>query len=241
MSASDPYEPHTTLTTTNDVQVFVRDLPLPQPRPEPPPPERRRVVITPPEPPPAPPLQANPAHDAFIRELVEQHGEFLRRTLLRHGDVLEESAKDLQQRVFMIVREHVEKDAPPENIRGFLVAVAHHVIANHKREWRPEGRRAAEPDDMADETSGAPNPERTAHLAELRARLARYVGCLRPEEAEVIRCILVGMSIDETAAALQRPRGTVSTQLTSARDKLAELAHASDRATELGERRRSGR
>ena len=48
------------------------------------------------------------------------------------------------------------------------------------------------------------------------------------------------MTIDEAALALERKRGTVSTQLTRARDKVEEMAKESRRETELGMRRRPG-
>jgi DNA-directed RNA polymerase specialized sigma24 family protein len=48
---------------------------------------------------------------------------------------------------------------------------------------------------------------------------------------------IYGMTIEETATALERPQGTVAGQLSRARERLDDLARESDRATAAGQRR----
>ena len=74
-----------------------------------------------------------------------------------------------------------------------------------------------------------------------RRTCARYLSQLTRAEAEVFRCAdLEGMIIDDAAERLQRPRGTVSTQIARARAKLEDLARASERAAEVEGRPGSG-
>jgi len=65
--------------------------------------------------------------------------------------------------------------------------------------------------------------------------MGRYIGGLPREEAEVVQLIdLMGFTLDEAAQALDRPRGTISTQHIRARQAMRDLARASERATKLG-------
>jgi RNA polymerase sigma factor (sigma-70 family) len=156
--------------------------------------------------------------------------------LLRRRDVLEESTKDVQQRVLMVLCDRIEKNRLPENVRGFLVGTMRREIANHKRAWRPEIEQGVDADAA---TCAAPDPEGAAELAERWEKLLRYLTRLPRAEAEVFeRVDLDGQTLDEVATELRRPRSTVADQLVRARDKLEELVRVSARATELGERRR---
>ena len=215
-------QPDRTLVTSSGVTVVVR-APPPPPEPTPlPEPPRPRVVVRPPGP-------TGVDRDAVAREIVTQHGDLIRRTLARRRDVAAESARDIQQRVLMIVCAQMESGAPPDNLSGFIRGVVRNEIANHKRTFRPEVDRGADPEA---EPCAAPDPEASTGDAELRAKLAGYLRILPRAQAEVVCCVdLQGMTIDEAAAALGRKRGTVSTQLTRAREKLQDLARESERRT----------
>ncbi len=164
--------------------------------------------------------------------------------LRRRRDLQEASAKDVRQRVLVILckhlDEHVEREKMgPEEVRAFLRGVIRKEVGNHAR-----GRRRGLPGgaDADGVICAAPDPERAAVLAEHRAKVARYIGMLSPAEAEVVRAIdLDGMLVDEAARKLELPRGTVSTVHIRARQKLREIALASERATTLGVRRAPGR
>ena len=237
MSPFNPSKPSSpieteTLTTATGVKVNVRHPPPPEPRREPELAEQlARVVILPP---------GEPAgkRAALLTALCTEHGAFIQQRLLARGDVLEESTKDLTQEVLLTLCKEVEKK-PIENVRGFLRGVIRNQVSNHKRHWIPEGQPGAEVDA---EVSPSTSPEGKAERAERRAKLTRYLTTLPQEEAEVIRCIdLYEMTLRATAEAVRRPCGTVATQYARAKVTLAELAHASERATALGKRRRPRR
>lgn len=203
------------------VRVIVRErrqsqaAPPPAPAPRPP-----RVVVR-------PPTEAVQARNALLEKLHAEHEEFIRTTLLRRGDVLEESTKDLGQEVLLHLCQRIEEKGLPDNVRGYLTEVIRRIVSNHKQAWKPKVAPGAEADE---EASAAPDPETSATLAERRAKLSRYVGELSDEEADVIRCVGArGMTIEETAADLGRPVGTVATQLARARDKLRDQAQDSAR------------
>jgi RNA polymerase sigma factor (sigma-70 family) len=223
-----------TLVTAAGVHVIVKAPPPAPPAPErkPEPPEQLpRVTV-------APVDQAAQDREKFMKGLRE-HGKLLDEILRDREDVLKESRKDLRQRVLMILTRHVAAKGPPRKLRAFLVEVVNKEVANHKNKWRAPVQQGA---DGAAKRSDAMGPESAAELAERREKLERYLTFLPEEQAEVIRCVyLWAMTIDETAEAVGRPRGTVSTQLASGLAKLKELANASERGTILGGGRRPSR
>ena len=101
------------------------------------------------------------------------------------------------------------------------------IIANEARNRRRStGRRAALAlRAAAEETSGgaAPSPEGALLAGEERERLLAAVNGLREEERLVIACrFFLGLSEEETAAALDVRRGTVKSQTSRALDHLRE-------------------
>ena len=75
------------------------------------------------------------------------------------------------------------------------------------------------------------NPEGTAELHEQLEKVERWSRDLSPEQIEVLRCICgARMSLDETVAAVGRPRATVHDQLKAATEKLRERERESERA-----------
>lgn len=230
-STRDPWQrppPRQTLSTKGGVTVIVRDLPVPERRPEPEPPPPR-VIIFPP---------GQPVHDrqAFLEALCREHGTFVDEVLARRRDVAEESKKDVRQIALLVLCQHLRRhEQPPGSVRRFLRGVVKKVVRDRKDKWRPDVDPGAE---VEEALCAAPDPEDVAELAEEREKLGRYLGRLSPVEADVIRCIDLGdMTIDEAAEALERMPGTVSTQIVRARKKLVELAKESTRETELGMRR----
>jgi RNA polymerase sigma-70 factor (ECF subfamily) len=179
--------------------------------------------------------------DAFVRMLATEHGQFILRACLAEGGINEESTKDVCQRVLVTAgkqfdtHEH-DEGWPPKNLRGWLTKLVRNETSNYRRLWKPKAREGA---DAEDASASAPDPEGMAEIAERKARLARYLETLPKEEAEVILCNeIYGMTIEQTAQALQRPWGTVASKLARAKDRLRERAQESDRATLAGERRR---
>jgi RNA polymerase sigma factor (sigma-70 family) len=178
-----------------------------------------------------PPPLGPPGNDrkALLNDLCKQHGGLIQRLLDHRNDVPDESKKDLAQRILLILCAHVEKTGKvPEKMGGYLKEVVRKEVRNHKGRWRPAVEDGA---DVAEQSSTEDDPEGTAELRELREKLDRYVADLPEACADVIRCTyLLEMTLDETAAALGRPRSTVYSQLESARERLDELARNSERS-----------
>jgi RNA polymerase sigma factor (sigma-70 family) len=220
------------LTTREGVTVVVKHLPPPKPAPEPEPVERApRVVIRPPG------ESARAKRDAIMAQIVREESAFIRSMLVSFG-VLAESAKDLGQQVLMVLAGQVEKDGKaPDNVRGFLVRVMRNAARNHKRRW---WKRSIEPGvDVEIVMDLAPDPEGEAQAAEYVEKLSRYADQLSEEELALIRYInLEGLSVDDTALRVGRPPSTVAWQHARAVEKLQAMARASERAAELGMRRR---
>jgi RNA polymerase sigma-70 factor (ECF subfamily) len=220
----------TEFITANGVKVIVQPAPPselesePEPEPEP----IQRVVIR-------PPADAHREHDAIMKRLVDKYRPFIRAMLLRRGDVVPESAEDLAQRVLLVLSDEIaELKRLPPNVEGFLVDTIRNEVSNHKRGRAAEARRRAEADI---EPWAAPDPEYALRHAQEKAKLERYADELPPHEKAVYCCIdREGMTYGETAAALGRPVGTVTTQIVRIRRKLKERAEESERAEALGKR-----
>jgi RNA polymerase sigma factor (sigma-70 family) len=244
--------PIQTLTTDGGVKVIVKPAPPLQPEAAAPvpPPERGANDAGAPAPGEAlPPVIIRPrerpaqegARDAFVRMLATQHAELIASTCRAEGDLTQPSREDLAQRVLWIAarqfdQQGFETRGVPRNLEGWLVKLIRNEALNYRRQGEREIERA---DDVAAPFSPAPDPEGAMVLAEKRARLERSFASLTPEEKEVVRlCDLYDMKIDEVAAELQRPWGTVAGQLARGRGKLAACACESERATAAGKRRR---
>jgi RNA polymerase sigma-70 factor (ECF subfamily) len=192
----------------------------PAPEPEPPPPAQKVLIV-----PEGQDLRA------YMRSVYKEHGPFVLDTLLQRWKLQPASAEDMRQTVMVILLEQAEKEKP-ENLRGFLQGIMWNEVLRRARKRR---RQLFVLDGDADTFSPLMDPERAAALAEHREKVRRYIGCLPEVEAEVVQLIdLMGLTLNEAAEALDRPRGTVSTQHIRARKALRDLARASARGTKLG-------
>jgi RNA polymerase sigma factor (sigma-70 family) len=214
-TAQDPEGTPERVLVIGDVTVIVRDVPPPEPRREPEPPERSpRAIILPLD-------QPDEDREAFIRGLGKEHVAFIREILRHRADVLPESKKDLEQRVVTILWRCIEEKRVPRDVEGFIVEIVRREVANHKRRKKPEIDEGADASAVA---SDAPTPESALELAERGRELEGYLAHLSKEQAEVVRCVeLYELTLEQTAQAVGRPLGTVSSQLTRARKLLKEL------------------
>ena len=101
------------------------------------------------------------------------------------------------------------------------------IVANEARNRRRAGGRRAAlwSRAAAEEVSGgaAPSPEATVLSAERRNELMSALSALREEDRDVIGCrFLVGLSEQETAAALGLPHGTVKSRTARALARLRD-------------------
>jgi RNA polymerase sigma factor (sigma-70 family) len=224
------------LTTTSGVRIVVRaPPPPPPPPPEPPRPvdpwnQGTQAIIFP---------AGQPAHEreAWFRTLCQRYAPFIEKMLILEG-ILPESAKDLRQDVLVIVFDHVDAKDPILNAKAFLCGVLRNAALNHKRLKRLTARGSADVDEVLSE---ALDPEEAARLAEEWGKLRRYLGLLSQEEAWLIqRRVFDGAALEEIAAAMGCPRGTVADRVERAKERLAEIAVESERDTRLGLRRGPG-
>ncbi len=211
-----------TFTTKTGVQVVVQP---PPPRP----PKRSRArepVEWGPQAIILPEGQTDEERRAFLNSLCKHHEAFVEMLLERRKDVLEESRKDLRQRVLVILCNHVAKTRTvPENVEAWLGAVVQKEVKNHKDLWRPPVEEGA--DAEAVPQSSGPAAEGAADIAARRAKLERCLAHLPEDQAAVIRCLeLFEMSLEEAATgdgqvaehrARHRPEGRGDAGETDAR------------------------
>jgi RNA polymerase sigma factor (sigma-70 family) len=198
-----PDEPRT-FTTTGGVQVHVRPpRPEPEREPEPEPISTGRRAIILPE------GMSDEELRGCLSSLCEEGTKIVEALLARRKDVLEESRKDLRQRVLVILCNHVAKTRTvPENVEAWLGAVVQKEVRNHKDLWRPPVQDGA--DAEAVPADSGREPEGTADLAERRAKLERYLAKLPAAEAAVFRCVeIFDMTLAETATATGKPPSSV--------------------------------
>jgi len=212
------------------VRVIVRERPLPEPRrPRRPPAAGPQAIIV-------PAILPVDERDAVLASLCEEHGEYVWNRLLRYRNVVNvESLKDLRQQVLLVLLGHVEKRKPLTHTRGFLGGVIRNVVRNHVRPkvTEPAFDRGADVDALP---ASATDPEGKAARAERREKLGRFLCHLPPEEAQVVRArLFYGLTIEEAARAVGRPRATVARQDKRGMEKLEAMVLASERAAALAE------
>lgn len=166
-----------------------------------------------------------------LEQLVVEHLDFIWRSLRRFGVPLAD-VDDAAQQVFLIANDKLAKIQPGSE-RSFLIGVATRVAsharrAHHRRETA-QNRLSAGPQDTA------PDPEQLTQRLEARELLDRVLDAMPPDLRSVFVLFeLEELSIDQVAALLGLPRGTVATRLRRAR----EVFHAQARL--VHERGRGG-
>jgi RNA polymerase sigma-70 factor (ECF subfamily) len=128
---------------------------------------------------------------------------------------------DATQRVFLVANEKLASIRPGSE-RSFLVAVARRV-ASHTR--RANQRREAAHQRFFETQPVAPATEGHARRTEARDLLDRVLDKM-PDDLRSVFVLfeLEELTIDEVAAALSLPRGTVATRLMRARMVFLERA-----------------
>jgi RNA polymerase sigma-70 factor (ECF subfamily) len=232
MPADDPKKPSATqLVTEQGVEVRVRPHRVTARAPEKKVERAPRVVVRPPRSP-------REERDSFIRRVVDEHGPFLL-SMLGGPRVNPASAEEMRQELLIALDRWIDENGLPENDEAFLARMAVNQRRNRSRHPRVAVDDGVEVDEAV---TSAPDPERALDLAQRGVWLDTHVDQLSEVERKVVQLVdRDGLSINKAAAKLGRPPGTISTQLTRARDKLEDFALESDRAAEAGKRRRPGR
>lgn len=171
------------------------------------------------------------ARDQRVRSLIEDNIRLVRHTLRRVG-VAASDVDDEAQRTLIIAARRID-DVEPGAERSFLIQVARNVGSH----WhRARSRRPEQPSDLPlDLGVAAGTPEETALEKEARAMLDEIVASL-PERlrAVFVRFELDELNMQQIAAQLRIPRGTVASRLRRARKEVRQNVAAIDLAWDLG-------
>ena len=150
-----------------------------------------------------------------LKTLVERHLDFVWRSLRRFG-VSNGDVDDATQRVFLIVNEKLDRIQAGSE-RSFLIGVAARVASHARRSYHR--REAAEQGYSTTPPEANPNPEELTQKREARELLDRVLDAMPADlRAVFVLFELEELSIDETAALLALPRGTVASRLRRARE-----------------------
>jgi RNA polymerase sigma-70 factor, ECF subfamily len=148
------------------------------------------------------------------RELVERHHGFVSRVLWSQGTPRAHLDDALQQ-VFIVALRQL--DAIRDE-RAFLFGVASRVARETARSARRHAS-LAEPDAADREISPEPSGEELLDRKRAKELLDEAIASL-PEDARVVFVLyeIEGMTLEEIAALIDAPRGTVSSRLRRGRE-----------------------
>lgn len=149
-------------------------------------------------------------------ELCDRHMDFVARTLRRMG-VPGADVDDAVQNVFLVAYDRL-RDIQPGKERSFLIGISLRV-ASHDRRSRHRRDRATSELAWEPELTPPPNPEQAAQVAQARLLLDRVLDAM-PEPVRLVFALfeLEQMSLDDIAATLEIPRGTVASRLRRSRE-----------------------
>lgn len=157
--------------------------------------------------------------DGYAR-LLERHKGRVYSFLLRLvGDAAD--AEDLAQTAFLKAFRSLDSYDPARAFHSWLFGIAHHAALDFLRARRPRELALDDADAPLDLPDGAAGPEAAAETS-LRAELVeRLLAALPPLYREVL-LLRHGedMSVEEVAAALRLPEGTVKVRLFRAREMM---------------------
>jgi RNA polymerase sigma-70 factor (ECF subfamily) len=145
--------------------------------------------------------------DAFSRTLYERHGTVLLSFAVqlcggdryRAEDVVQETAVRAWQHRGIL-------DPTTDRVRTWLFTVAHRLVIDHHR------ARQARPKEVADEPEEPAVPDPADRLVTLRAVLETMTELTEQQREVLIYTYYVGYSVEQTAAVLGLPPGTVKSR-----------------------------
>ncbi|MBD2758878.1 RNA polymerase sigma factor ShbA [Yimella sp. cx-573] len=156
-------------------------------------------------------VQARSGDDAAAASLMAQvHQIALRYARARLGrfsasvDASADVAQEVCVAVLTALPRYVDKGAPFE---AFVYRIASHKVADAQRGVM---RGAVPSDDLPEELDTAPTPEQHALQSDAAQQMHGYLDQLSDQQREVLTLrVAVGMSAEETAAALDMTPGAV--------------------------------
>jgi RNA polymerase sigma-70 factor (ECF subfamily) len=165
---------------------------------------------------PAPAREASVSSTDRLTILFQRHFDLVWRTVRRLG-VPPEAVDDAAQEVFVIASRRLASIEEGKE-RAFLYGTAVRVASTARR--TSSRRRAAPPaDDAIDPADPAPSPDELVDRKRARELLDELVARL-PDDTRPVFVLyeLEGLTMDEIAACLEVPPGTVASRLRRARE-----------------------
>jgi RNA polymerase sigma-70 factor (ECF subfamily) len=157
---------------------------------------------------------------ADLTELFHQYyGSLVRMLYRRTGD--RDRAEDLAQETFARAVE-----APPDNPRPWLFAVALNLVREDGRRSVRQGRRL---ELLRNEARPAADPATDLERNEATAAVRAALAILGDRDREALLLKAEGFNYDEIAATLGLAKGAVGTTLARARRRLVEAYRAGER------------
>ena len=158
---------------------------------------------------------------ATIEELYAQfHQPLLRMLYRRTGD--QDRAEDLVQEVFAKALQ-----APPDNPRPWLFAVALNLVRDDGRRAVRQGRRLELYREEGPKS--APAPDQTLEEYEQTVAVRAALDSLATRDREALLLKAEGFDYDEIAATLGLAKGAIGTTLSRARRRLVEAYRAQEK------------
>lgn len=160
---------------------------------------------------------------AAYEELVQRYTEMaFRAAYLVTGSAAD--AEEAAQDAFVKAYRALPRFRTGAPFRPWLLSIVGNEARNRRR---AAGRRAALELRVAQGLGAggaAPSPEAAAEAAEERRALLRALATIGDDHRQVVGCrYLLQLSVEETAAALGIPEGTVKSRLARALNRLREL------------------
>jgi len=165
-----------------------------------------------------------------LSDLVNKHGKtiygFCRRLAVNRADT-----DDLYQETFLTAMEKREQLDASRNPKGFLLSIAVRLRRNHRRKfaWRQRIAPTAELGDDADKLRhpADESPEEAAIGSELRSKIQTAADGLNDKlKIPLYLYYTADLSVEEIAATLGIPVGTVKSRLHQARKTMKERLEA---------------
>jgi RNA polymerase sigma-70 factor, ECF subfamily len=155
-------------------------------------------------------------------ELIERHGERLFNLALQFSGSVEE-AEDLTQEIFLRLYQSLRLYRGDCPLLGWALRLSRNLCIDHWRHVRRERLSTAVSDEVLLQIPAVDDPRARAQARQELRAVHEALADMPEELAEVVLLRdLQGWSVEETAAYLEVPPGTVKSRLHRARLELAE-------------------
>jgi RNA polymerase sigma-70 factor, ECF subfamily len=188
--------------------------------------ERKAMLLSPPSPDLLLARRAAAGEATAWDEIVARHGARLFNLALQFAGSVPE-AEDLTQEIFLRLYRQLSRYDGQAPLAGWAFRLSRNLCIDHYRRLRRERRAVAVADEVLAQVPAADDPGASAERRQqLRAVYAALAEMAEDAAEVVVLRDLQGWSLEETAASLGVPVGTVKSRLHRARLELAERVAA---------------